>query len=70
MGDEQSSSPVNGVYNKRGPRSGRDDEEARIELVDARHTSSSQAYDGEGQRQNPSPDVLRDALSKRYTYYH
>lgn len=65
MGDERSSSPVNGVYSKRGTRSARQDEEARIELVDARQTSSSQAYDGEGQRQNPSPDVLRDALSKR-----
>ena len=69
MGDEQSSPPVNGVHNKRGFRSGKGDEEARIELVNANQTSSSQAYDGDSQRQNPSPDVLRDALAKRYLYF-
>lgn len=42
---------------------GKDDEEARIELVDARQTSSTKPAGGDGQSQNPS--VLRDALAKR-----
>ena len=66
MGDAQNSSPVNGVHAKRGFESGKDDEESRIELVDARQTSSSHAYDGDNQMQNPSDDVLKSALSKRY----
>lgn len=67
MGDEQNRQPVNGVHNKRGFKSGKHDEEARIELVDARQTSSSQFHNGDSQRQNPSYEhlVLRDALEKR-----
>ena len=54
--------PANG-HSKRIFKPGKDDEEARIELVDARQTSSTQHDDGDGQSQNPS--VLRDALAKR-----
>ena len=68
MSDGQIRQAANGGVRGFAFRTARNDEEAKIELVDARQESSSRAYDGDGQRQNPShqPSVLREALAKRY----